>query len=327
MNACIRNCCRRGSIALSLLALIIGIVSTITPLTAAETLRVGKAVPEAFSFVPLDVGMRQGIFQKHGLTIESIAFAGDAKLQQAAAADGVDIALGSGPAMAFIVKGSPVKAVGALTGAPELMSIIVKPDGAVREVADLKGKKVGVSTAGSLTFWLVTELSRRQGWGLDGIQVLPMGGTPGQIAALARGEIDGVVLDIATAYELEGDGKARVLTHFGKSVKDFHTNVIYASDRLIAARPQAVKAFLAAWFETVAYMTAHKAESVAITRDVIHKSDRLAERTYDILQPVFSIDGRFNPQALATLGKSFVDMKLLPQEPDMTALYTEKFLP
>src|SRR5262249_4621468 len=43
---------------------------------AAEKLRVGKAVPEAFSFVPLDIGMKQGIFAKNGIEVESIAFAG-----------------------------------------------------------------------------------------------------------------------------------------------------------------------------------------------------------------------------------------------------------
>ena len=57
------------------------------PVHAAEKLRVGKAVPEAFSFVPLDVGMRKGIFANNGLEIELIAFAGDARMQQAAAAD------------------------------------------------------------------------------------------------------------------------------------------------------------------------------------------------------------------------------------------------
>ena len=31
------------------------------PATAAEKLRVGKAVPEAFSFVPLDIGMRKKV--------------------------------------------------------------------------------------------------------------------------------------------------------------------------------------------------------------------------------------------------------------------------
>jgi ABC-type nitrate/sulfonate/bicarbonate transport system substrate-binding protein len=53
--------------------------------TAAEKLRVGKAVPEAFSFVPLDIGIRKGFFARNGLDIESIAFAGDARMQQAMA--------------------------------------------------------------------------------------------------------------------------------------------------------------------------------------------------------------------------------------------------
>jgi ABC-type nitrate/sulfonate/bicarbonate transport system substrate-binding protein len=94
---------------------------------AAEKLRVGKAVPEAFSFVPLDVGMRKGFFAKHGLEIEAIAFAGDARMQQAMASDSLDIALGSGPAMAFIVKGSPIKGVAAMAGPPLLLAIVVRP--------------------------------------------------------------------------------------------------------------------------------------------------------------------------------------------------------
>ena len=150
---------------------------------AAETLRVGKAVPEAFSFTPLDVGIRKDIFSKNGLEIEEIAFAGDAKLQQAMTSDSLDIGIGSGPALAFIVKGSPIKGVAAMAGPPLLLAIVVRPDGA-KTVADLKGKKISVSTAGSLTYWLVSETSRRQGWGPNGIDIEPMGAMAGQIAAL-----------------------------------------------------------------------------------------------------------------------------------------------
>ena len=42
---------------------------------------------------------------------------------------------------------------------------------------------------------------------------------------------------------------------------------------------------------------------------------------------MFSDTGRFDPKALATLRKSYVELKLLPTEPDMTKLYTEAFLP
>jgi hypothetical protein len=42
---------------------------------------------------------------------------------------------------------------------------------------------------------------------------------------------------------------------------------------------------------------------------------------------MFSIDGRFDQKALDTLAKSYVELKVLPAEPDMTKLYTEAFLP
>src|SRR5712691_10373673 len=95
-----------------------------SPAAAAEKLGVGKAVPEAFSFVPLDVGVRKGFFAKNGLEIESIDLAGDARMQQAMASDSLDIALGSGPAMAFIVKGSPIKGIAAMAGPPLLLTLI-----------------------------------------------------------------------------------------------------------------------------------------------------------------------------------------------------------
>src|SRR5580704_5556517 len=88
------------------------------PAQAVETLRVAKAVPEAFSFTPLDIGIRKGFFAKNGVEVEASAFAGDAKLQQAMTANSIDMGIGSGPGMAFIVKGSPVKAVAAMAGPP-----------------------------------------------------------------------------------------------------------------------------------------------------------------------------------------------------------------
>ena len=295
-----------------------------TPAVAA-TLRVGKAVPEAFSFVPLDIGVRKGIFARNGLEIESIAFTGDARMQQAMASDSLDIALGSGPAMAFIVKGSPRKGVAAMAGPPLLLAIVVRPDGP-RSAADLKGKKISVSTAGSLTYWLVSETSRRQGWGPKGIEIAPMGAMPGQIAALKRGDIDGAIMDIGNAFELEKRGEGRILVRF-TDIKDFHIHVIFATDKLIAEHPQSIRAFLKAWFETIAFMRANKAETVAIAGEVTNKDEDITSRSYDELMPMFSDDGRFDANALATLAKSYVELGLLPQAPDLQTLYTEAFLP
>jgi len=298
---------------------------SMSPAAAAEKLRVGKAVPEAFSFVPVDLGMKQGIFAKQGLEIESIAFAGDARMQQAMASDSLDIALGSGPAMAFIAKGAPIKGVAAMAGPPLLLAIVVRPDGP-KTVADLKGKTVSVSTAGSLTYWLVSETSRRQGWGPNGINIAPMGAMPGQIAALKRGDIQGAIMDIGNAFDLEKRGEGRVLVRF-TDIDDFHIHVIFATNKLIAERGDAIRKFLAGWFDTIAFMRRNKAETVKIAAEVTGKDEDINGRVYDELMPMFSDTGKFNPAALETLRKSYVELKLLPSEPDMSQLYTEAFLP
>ncbi len=294
---------------------------------AADALRVGKSVPQAFSFVPLDVGMKNGIFKKNGIDIEASAFAGDAKMQQAMAADSIDIGIGSGPGMAFIVKGAPIKGIAAMAGRPLLLTLAVRADGSVKSVADIKGKKVGVSTVGSLTYWVTDELSRQQGWGVGGIQIVPVGTFKSMLAALKTKQIDGMVTDVATAYEMEKNGEGKVLFRFGELVRDFHIHVIFGTNKAIASRPDAIRAFLKGWFETIAFMRKNKANTVEIAKEIMETDATIAGRVYDEIMPMLSDDGKFDAKALAVLSRSYVELQVLDKEPDMTKLYTEAFLP
>ena len=305
------------------LALLVGSLSA-----QGETkIRVGKAIAEAFSFVPLDVGIATGIFKKHGLDVEKYDFSGSAKLQQGLAAGSIDIGLGSGPELAFVAKGAPSIGVAAMANAPWLLTLNVDKNSAIRTVADLKGKTISVSTVGSLTEWLVHDLARQQGWGPNGIKTLPIGTDAAQISALKTHQVDGVVIDIGAAYRLEEAGSTRIVVRFGEIVKDFHIHVIYASRSFADQQPDAVRAFLAGWFETIAYMRASKPPAVEIASRVMATSPAIASKVYDELMPAFSLDGRFNPKALEVLRKSYVEMGILPAEPDMSKLVTEKFLP
>jgi NitT/TauT family transport system substrate-binding protein len=294
---------------------------------AAETLRVGKAGREAFSFVPADVGQRSGIFKKHGVEIEISNFGGDARLQQAMAADGIDVALGSGPGLAFIVKGSPVKGVAAMAGPPLLFALVVRNDDSIKSAGDLKGRKVGVSTVGSVTSWIMSEVSRQQGWGYDGMAQVPIGDDANRIAALKTRSIDAAIVNLAQALNFVQRGEGRVLLRFGELVKDFHIHVIFATDKAIAQKPEVLREFLAGWFETIAFMRKNKAETVEIAKEVMGTDAETTSAIYGELMPMFSDTGRFDPKALAVLRKSFVEMKTLPEEPDMIKLYTEAFLP
>jgi ABC-type nitrate/sulfonate/bicarbonate transport system substrate-binding protein len=296
-------------------------------LATAETLRVGKAGREAFSFVPVDVGARTDIFKKHNLDLEISSLAGDARIQQAMAADAIDVALGSGPGLAFIVKGSPVKGIAAMAGPPLLFALVVRADDSVKTVDDLKGRKVGVSTVGSVTSWIISEVSRQKGWGFDGITQIPIGEDSSRVAALKAKALDGAIVNLAVALKYAQSGDGRIALRFNELIKDFHVHVIFATDKAIADRPAPLRAFMRGWLETIAFMRANKVETVKIAKEVMETDEATTTSIYDELMPMFSDDGRFNPRALAVLARSFVEMKTLSSEPDMSKLYTEEFLP
>lgn len=293
---------------------------------AADTLRVGKAIALPFDFTPLDVGIEKGFFKNHGLEIEAINFAGSAKLQQGLAADAIDIGLGSGPELAFVAKGNSDLAICAFAG-PMGLLLIVRPDAGINRPADLKGRKISVSTGGGLTDWAARELSRQQGWGADGIVVTPLGSDEAQVAELKTKEIDGMAIDVAGAYRLEQEGSAKILLHFSTIAPDFINHITYATNKIIAGHPDQLRAFLAGWFDTIAFMRKNKDETVRIAAPVMHQSLDITSRAYDEIMPSFSDTGKFDAKALAVLARSFVQMNQLPVEPDMSKLYTEAFLP
>lgn len=295
--------------------------------SAETTLRVGKAQINQFSFVPADVGNDAGIFKKHGLDVQLSAFGGDAKEMQALAAGGIDIGLGGCPALADIVKGAPMMAIAASAGPPNIIMMVVLKDGPLKTVNDLKDRKISVSTVGSMTYWLTMQLSRQLGWGDNGIKITPLGSSEAEIAALKTHQIDGVTTDSVTVDRFVETGAGRVLVKFGDYFKDFHSSCIYASNALIASNPDALKAFMAGWFESVSYMRDHRQETLAIVVKHTGVSDSVAGAVYDDTMPIMSSDGRFSPKALDVLAASFVDTHTLPAKPDMSKLINETFLP
>jgi NitT/TauT family transport system substrate-binding protein len=297
------------------------------PAWSAEMLRVGKAGREAFSFVPSDIGVRTGIFKKRGLDLEISSFGGDARVQQAMTADGIDIGLGSGPGLAFLGKGVPAKGIAAMADPPLTFALVVRNDDSVKSLDDLKGKKVGVSTVGSVTGWLVGETARRKGWGYDGMALTPVGDDASRVAAVKTKSIDGAVVNLAVALKYAQAGDGRVLLLFGDLLKDFHVHVIFATDKAIATRPETLRKFLAGWFETIVFMRSDKTKTVEIAREIMETDEATTSKIYDAMMPMFNEDGRFKPAALAVLSRSFVDMKTLPAEPDMTKLIDESLLP
>ncbi len=293
---------------------------------SAETLRVGKADSTDYDFALLQVGIDAGIFKKYDLELTTVTLPG-AQLHQGMTANSIDVALGSGTDFQFIAKGAPERGVAAFAGAPINLAVLVRADGSVKTVDDLKGRLVGVSTAGSLTYWLTAELSRRLGWsGDDAIKPTPVGNLEAQVAALRAKNVDGASGNIETGYRLEASGQGKILVTFGKYINPFITHVIYATNSLIAEKPDTVRRFLRGWFETIAYMKTHRAETIASTTPITKLDEATAQKVYDELMPMFLDNGHFDPAGFAVV-KQAMTASGVADIPPNSALYTEEFLP
>ena len=138
-------------------------------------------------------------------------------------AGAVDIGLSGGPEMAFTAKGSPQIAIATIVDSPTFMGISVANNSPARGIDDLKGKKIGVTSPGSLTYWLVEELSRAKGWTNERDRATPVviGGNPAaQYAALRTGSVDATLGGVSVGYQLEVQKEGRLLIPVSEYVKD-----------------------------------------------------------------------------------------------------------
>ncbi len=325
MTISLRHGSRAGIAAIAML--LAGAASA--PAPAADTaLTVGKANATSDAIIPVDIGDKLGIFKRHGLDLNIINFGGGSKMVQGLAAGAVDIGDGAGTEMAFVAKGAPMLAVCESTGPAPFLGVGVPWDSPIKKLEDLKGKIIGVSSPGSFSDWSGHQLARHFDWGENGVKTVAIGGGAAPARAAFRTHIvDAAIGGTSQFLAFEEAKEGRLIAPVSTFEGNVASGALYASTRLIASNPDAIRAFLAGWIETVDYMRAHKAETVKITSAITHFGENVMSREYDFTIGMHTRDCRFDADSLATLKRSFVEMKLTPSAPDMSKLYSEAYLP
>lgn len=294
---------------------------------AADKIRAGKAVGTQWAFIPLDVGVEEGIFAKYGVDVEITVMTGEARLQQGLTAGSLDVGLAGSPGAALAVKGAPVVAVAALSGAPRNFSVIVIANSPIKSVADLKGKLISGATSGGLPEWLIRRLAVLEGWGPDGIRTIALGSPDASLSAVRTRQVDGMMTSTALGYRLEEEKAGRIVTGMGDVVPHFHTEIVFARTQLVQDNPDLMQRFLKGLFASVTFIKANKDKTTEIAAQIIRQSPGVMARTYDYEVSTLSEDGRFDPAAISVLKESFVEMGILPEKPNDDQIITSKFLP
>jgi len=142
------------------------------------------------------------LYEKHGLDAEVITVNGSGIGSKALISGGIDIIpIATPTVIAANLAGADMQIL-AHTMPGVVHAMMVKPE--IKRVEDLKGKKIGVSSLGSLTDFLVRTIARKKGLNPDrDLTFIVMGGDAERLTALRAGAVD------ASAMSHPGYGRAR----------------------------------------------------------------------------------------------------------------------
>lgn len=144
------------------------------------------------------------LYEKHGLDAEVITVNGSGIGSKALISGGLDIIPIATPTVIAANLAGADMAVLAHTMPGVIHAMMVKPE--IKRVEDLRGKKIGVSSLGSLTDFLVRTIAKKKGLNPDrDLALIVMGGDSERLAALRTGAVD------ASAMSHPGYGRARRL--------------------------------------------------------------------------------------------------------------------
>ena len=133
-----------------------------------------------------------------------------------------------------------------------LGAIIFGSDSGISTPADLKGKKVAVTSLGSANYFQLQAAMESAGLTIDDVQV-EIVGTGAILTALTEGQVDAIVFSKLRTIELNNSGYAASEITCDQFLPSFG-NVLVAGDKLVAEDPETVDGFCRALNKAIEYI-------------------------------------------------------------------------
>ena len=202
----------------------------------AEAVR--AAYPSAnVQFLPAFVALEKGFYKREGLDAELISVRNAVTAVQALLGNQIHFIFTVGPQMPSVWEGSDIILLAQQIGRPTF-SMMVTPD--IKSVADLKGKKIGVSFGGSTFSGTKALLEIYKLNAEKDVQYVSIPGSQPKIAAMQQGIIQAALLAPPSDYMALKAGFKR-LANLADIFKDTAFTGLAATGRTIKENPQFVK--------------------------------------------------------------------------------------
>jgi NitT/TauT family transport system substrate-binding protein len=166
----------------------------------------GKA---SFYYLPLTLAEQLGYFKAEGLDVEISDFAGGARALQAVVGGSADVVSGAYEHTINLQNKGQIFQAFVLQGrAPQIaMGVSTKTMAGYKSVADLKGKRIGVTAPGSSTNMMANLVLARAGLKASDVSFIGVGTAAGALSAMRSGQIDAIsnIDPVMTMLEQKGD--------------------------------------------------------------------------------------------------------------------------
>ena len=257
---------------------------------APQELQKFKAVSESVrsegAYLRVDAGKDLGIFASNGLDPDwvtpsthrprsgSVLGAADIK---DLVESGVKIGYSSGiESVKAMFQGVPIKVVAVTTG-ETTFKVFVQPDGPIRTMNDLNGRKIGVDAIPGPYYVQFLALTRIHGIKAEAIST---GNDTQNLVALKVGRVDAFLSPSVSILQLVDTVEIRILLRMADILpKPFVSTDVWATDDLIEQNPELVKRFVKATLETIKYLKENPSYAADLVVKKSGASKELAMKT------------------------------------------------
>lgn len=251
----------------------------------AEVVRMGISTAGLYE-LPTEIAKRKGFYQEEGLEVQKVVVR--TPLHVAALLSGeLDYSTATGIILSATLKGMPFRTVMGWFDRP-LHMLVGRPN--IKKLSDLKGKKVAVSSYGSIPHIMLKQALAHYGMDPDkDITLLAVGGSGERISALTAGAVDATPLDVGYIQKTESLGFTDVL-YLGDAVNLRIGGIATTTDK-IQRNPDQVLRVVRATLKGVRFFKNNKAETLAIMHDYLKINGDYVEKIYQFALKSLNEDG------------------------------------
>jgi NitT/TauT family transport system substrate-binding protein len=307
---------------------------------ALEKKKVSIAVggKNLFYYLPLTIAEQLGYFKAEGLEVEISDFAGGSQALQALIGGSADVVSGAFEhTINMQAKGQFIREFVMQGRAPQIvMGINIKNIPNYKGVADLKGKKIGVTAPGSSTNMMVNFVLAKAGLKPSDVSIVGVGAGSGAVSAFKSGQIDAIANLDPVMSTLEHTGYLKVIADTRKLKETevifggpMPAGCLYTRQDFLDRNPATVQALTNAMVRALKWLqTAGPSEIVKVVPEGYLLGDRaLYLETWLKVREAMSPDGIVSDKSPATalsMLKQF-DKNLEGKSIDLSKIYTNDF--